>query len=70
MTQITHFFLNGQFYCTKKAIDISDVLNYFNYNDSLLVVEYNNCICNKKDWSQILIQDQDRIEIVTIVGGG
>ena len=42
----------------------------FGYNQSLLVVEYNNFICNKTQWNQTKIQDKDKIEIVTIVGGG
>ncbi len=47
-----------------------DLLNYFNYNSSLLVLEYNNFVCNKKNWDKILINENDKIEIVTIVGGG
>lgn len=65
-----NFFLNGQQYSTNKIIHLLDLVNYFNYNDSLLVLEYNNLICNKKKWKQILIKNQDKIEIVTIVGGG
>jgi len=70
MTQIKNFILNGQFYYTDKLINLFDIITYFNYNDSLLVLEYNNFICNKKKWKDIFIQDQDKIEIVTIVGGG
>jgi sulfur carrier protein len=70
MTQITNFFLNGQKYFTNKSINLIDLVNYFKYDDSLLVLEYNNLICNKKKWKQIQIKNQDKIEIVTIVGGG
>jgi thiamine biosynthesis protein ThiS len=45
-------------------------MDYFNYETSLLVLEYNNVICNKKNWENIYIKHQDKIEIVTIVGGG
>jgi thiamine biosynthesis protein ThiS len=34
------------------------------------VIEYNNVICNKKNWDKIFITNDDKIEIVTIVGGG
>ena len=64
------FLLNGQQYCTKQSINLSDLIHYFNYNDSLLVLEYNNLICNKKNWKKIFIKNNDIIEIVTIVGGG
>jgi thiamine biosynthesis protein ThiS len=70
MTQIRNFFLNGQLYYTKKNINLFDLVIYFNYDGSLLVLEHNNLICNKKKWKQIFITDQDKIEIVTIVGGG
>lgn len=70
MTQITSFFLNGQLYSTKTDITILDLILYFNYNDSLLVIEYNQIICDKQKWNQIFLQNQDKIEIVTIVGGG
>ena len=64
------FFLNGQCYSTKKEINLLDLINYFNYNQSLLVLEHNNLICDKKNWKQIFLKNKDRIEIVTIVGGG
>lgn len=70
MSQIKNFVLNGQSYYTKEMINLLDIITYFNYNDSLLVLEYNNFICNKKKWKDIFIQNQDKIEIVSIVGGG
>ena len=70
MSKLITFFLNGQQYYSNNAISLSDLLNYFNYNSSLLVLEYNNSICNKKNWSKIYIDNNDKIEIVTIVGGG
>ena len=64
------FFLNGEEYCINKTINLFELINYFNYNSSLLVIEYNNFICSKKEWDKIFIQNNDKIEIVTIVGGG
>ena len=54
----------------KTQSTLLDLINYFNYNTSLLVLEYNNSICNKKNWNKISIENNDKIEIVTIVGGG
>jgi sulfur carrier protein len=70
MTKSKRFSLNGQSYCANVNLTLFDIINYFNFNDSLLVLEYNNWICNKKNWKKIIIKDQDKIEIVTIVGGG
>ena len=70
MTQSNTFLLNGQKYCVKQKINLFDLINYFNYNGSLLVLEYNNSICNQKNWEKTFIKENDKIEIVTIVGGG
>lgn len=70
MTRIRTFSLNGQIYYTEQNITLFEIIDYFNYNNSLLVLEYNNLICNKTDWKKTFIKDQDTIEIVTIVGGG
>jgi len=64
------FFLNGEEYCIKSELTILNLLKYFNYNTSLLILEYNNLICNKKNWNKVYIKNDDKIEIVTIVGGG
>ncbi len=70
MTNIIYFYLNGQTYMTDSSLSLLDLILYFNYNKSLLVIEYNNVICNKKNWNNIFITNNDKIEIVTIVGGG
>nr|YP_009686180.1 thiamine biosynthesis protein [Halamphora americana]QDR24921.1 thiamine biosynthesis protein [Halamphora americana] len=70
MNQMCSFFLNGEKYKTRYQATISDLIDYFGYNQSLLVVEYNQFICSKTEWDKISIQKNDKIEIVTIVGGG
>ena len=66
----TTFYFNGNEYFTEKSITLKDLLDYFNYHSSIFVVEYNNFICNKKNWKEIKIKKNDTIEIITIVGGG
>jgi sulfur carrier protein len=70
MIKLKYFFFNGQRYLTNSDPTILALINYFNYNTSLLVLEYNNLICSKENWEKIYIQNNDKIEIVTIVGGG
>ena len=70
MVKSKNFFLNGDHYYIENTITLLDLINYFNYNTSLLVIEYNNSICNKKKWDKIYVRDNDKIEVVTIVGGG
>ena len=70
MLNSKNFFLNGEKYYIETKVNLLELITYFNYNTSLLVLEYNNLICNKKDWNKIYINNNDKIEIVTIVGGG
>jgi sulfur carrier protein len=70
MTKFRHFLLNGETYIIDRDISLFDLLIYFNYNDSLLVLEHNHLICEKNKWKTTFIQHSDAIEIVTIVGGG
>lgn len=70
MTEIKTFFLNGEKYITHQSINLFDIIHYFNYDQFLLVLEYNKFICPKKKWSTIFIKNKDIIEIITIVGGG
>ncbi len=64
------FFLNGEEFFSDKVINLLNIIEYFNYNSSLLVLEYNHSICPKESWETIFIDNKDKIEIVTIVGGG
>jgi sulfur carrier protein len=70
MTQLKHFLLNGETYTIDQEISLFDLLMYFDYNDSLLVLEHNHLICEKHKWETTFIQHSDMIEVVTIVGGG
>ena len=70
MSKFNYFLLNGQKYTTDRKLTLLELVNYFNYNTSLLVVEYNKLICKKKKWGEIYIKKNDKIEILTIVGGG
>jgi sulfur carrier protein len=70
MSQIKYFSLNGQFYYTTQSLTLLDIITYFNYNNSLLVLELNHLVYNKKKWQQTFIKNNDKLEIVSIVGGG
>nr|QYB18911.1 thiamine biosynthesis protein S [Climaconeis sp.]QYB18958.1 thiamine biosynthesis protein S [Climaconeis sp.] len=70
MASFKYFVLNGERYSTDYNLTILELLYYFNYNNILIVLEYNNKIYNKEDWNNIIINNNDKIEIVTIVGGG
>lgn len=70
MFERTTFFLNGEEYFTDTRITLIDLINYFNYQSMIFIVEYNNFVCEKDKWKSITIQGNDKVEIITIVGGG
>jgi thiamine biosynthesis protein ThiS len=70
MKKRKYFFLNGEQYYTTSRLTLLNIIKYFHYSTSFFVVEYNNLICNKNNWDKIYLENNDKIEIVTIVGGG
>lgn len=70
MSPLVTFFFNGEQYYITQTISLKELIEYFAYQSTLFVVEYNNFICNKNKWNDIKIKENDSIEIITIVGGG
>ena len=53
----------------EKAL-LSSTLEFLGYKQNNVVVEVNNSIINSKQWENAIIKEGDRLEIVSIVGGG
>ena len=49
---------------------LSSTIEFLGYNPNTIVVEVNNLIINSKKWDNEIIQEGDKLEIVSIVGGG
>jgi sulfur carrier protein len=65
-----NIFINGHKFFINKNTTINEILEYFDYKNTLFVLEYNGLICDRKDWTEIKINSNDTIEIISIVGGG
>lgn len=72
MKILKYFFFNGEEYLTENNLTIFELLNYFNFelSKSIYIIEYNGLICHETDWNKILLKPNDKIELITIVGGG
>ena len=70
MLETYYFFFNGHEYYVESTLSILNLIFYFNYNTSLFILEYNNSIYTKENWVNTFIKNNDKIEIITIVGGG
>ena len=53
----------------EKAL-LSSTLEFLGYKPNTIVVEVNNLIINSKKWESEILKDGDKLEIVSIVGGG
>ena len=49
---------------------LSDALNILGYKPNTIVVEVNELIINSNKWDNEILKDGDKLEIVSIVGGG
>jgi sulfur carrier protein len=62
--------VNGEAHDCKEGILLPDLLTHMGLNPRLVAVEYNGEILHRQYWSETSMQSGDRLEIVTIVGGG
>tara|TARA_A100000164_G_C21499495_1_gene581778 strand:+ start:330 stop:539 length:210 start_codon:yes stop_codon:yes gene_type:complete len=53
----------------EKAL-LSNTIKILGYKPNTVVVEVNDLIINSTKWDNEVIKDGDRLEIVSIVGGG
>ena len=62
--------MNGESRTCPPHLNLLQVLEYFDLNPRLVAVEYNGEIRHRQLWETTEVQDSDRLEVVTIVGGG
>lgn len=62
--------VNGEAHSCEPQTTLPQLLVQMGLNPRLLAVEYNGEILHRQFWEQTEIQADDRLEIVTIVGGG
>ena len=62
--------VNGREMSFEVSITIDDLLNKLNLSKDKVVVELNLEIISKEEYSTRLINHEDKIEIVSFVGGG
>lgn len=62
--------VNGESFTCNEAATLPEVLELLGFNPRLVVVEYNGEILHRQFWTETKMQAGDRLEVVTIVGGG
>jgi sulfur carrier protein len=62
--------VNGESRTCSLQTPLPQLLEQLGLNPRLVAVEYNGEILHRQFWSETQMQEGDKIEIVTIVGGG
>ena len=62
--------VNGEPHTCVAQTSLPKLLNQLELNPRLIAVEYNGEILHRQYWADTQMQSGDRLEIVTIVGGG
>lgn len=62
--------VNGEPHTCVAPTALPELITELGLNPRLLAVEYNGEILHRQYWTNTLMQSGDRLEIVTIVGGG
>ncbi|MGK7930726.1 MAG: sulfur carrier protein ThiS [Microcystaceae cyanobacterium] len=69
-TDVITLQVNGQEAQCQSKGNLLQFLNEIGLNPRLVAVEYNGEILHRQFWESTQLQEGDRLEIVTIVGGG
>jgi len=55
---------------SNKSITLNETIQQLGYSSNTVVVELNELIINSAEWKDKYIKNGDKLEIVSIVGGG
>ena len=62
--------VNGEPHTCTAQTPLPELLTKLELNPRLIAIEYNGEILHRQYWADTQMQPGDRLEIVTIVGGG
>ena len=62
--------INGKKYKFQPPLNILELITYLGFNINVIVIDYNTTILPKEEWAYTNLKHEDKIEIVTIAGGG
>nr|YP_009732047.1 hypothetical protein [Gracilaria edulis]QHS70608.1 hypothetical protein [Gracilaria edulis] len=63
-------FINGEAFNCSISMSLKDLLIYLEFELNSIIVEHNYLIVNYDELDKTFFKSGDKIEIITIVGGG
>lgn len=62
--------INGEPFNCSEPISLQFLLNYLDFNSERVAVELNDTLLPDTLFHSTYLSDQDKLEVITIVGGG
>lgn len=62
--------LNGNEEIIEKQLNVAEFLQVKGMDLATIIVEYNEGIIKQQVWDSVMLQDNDRLEVLKFVGGG
>ena len=62
--------INGEPFNCSEPLSLQFLLNYLDFNSERVAIELNNTLLPESLFNSTYLNDQDKLEIITIVGGG
>lgn len=70
MTDHIQITLNGEARSIDAGLSVDGLLSVLGLPRERIAVELNRRVVQRKDWTERILEDDDRVEIVHFVGGG
>ncbi|ABO48622.1 thiamine biosynthesis protein ThiS [Desulforamulus reducens MI-1] len=61
---------NGKVATLPDAMTIGQFIQEKGFNPNTIIIEHNNRLIKKDDWSKLVLQENDQLEVLRFVGGG
>ena len=62
--------LNGDLYKVNKGSNLNELLNKLKIQRNKVAIEVNGAIVEKNKYSKLILNNDDKVEIVHFIGGG
>ncbi len=62
--------INGEEKQLPTAVNIKYLISLYHFDPEKVVIEHNQKILNKDEWGHTVLNENDKIEAITFVGGG
>ncbi len=62
--------LNGEVRALPENSSLEELLDHFSLPSQRIAIELNKTVVRRKDWAEVRLNEDDRIEVIHFVGGG